>query len=53
MTGMTNALVLLQAGEGLVNPLPLPEWAFFAIPFLILVGLMLAVQLIGRTHPHS
>lgn len=51
MTGMTNALVALAAGEGLT--LPMPEWAFFLIPFLILTGLMLAVQLIGRTHPHS
>ncbi|WP_194793114.1 hypothetical protein [Raineyella fluvialis] len=48
---MTN--VLLMPAAEVVNTLPMPEWAFFLIPFAILVGLLLAVQLIGRTHPHS
>ncbi len=53
MTGMDNALVLLQAGHTVVNPLPFPDIFFFLIPFVILLGALAVVHLIGRTRPHS
>lgn len=53
MTGMDNALALLETGHAVVNPLPFPEWVFFLITFAILLGLLATIHLIGRTRPHS
>jgi hypothetical protein len=52
MTGM-NILALQEAGHTVVNPLPFPEWVFFAITFVILMAALAGIHLIGKTRPHS
>jgi hypothetical protein len=47
---MTLGLTLLQTGE---RELPIPDWAFGVLAFILLLALLLLTLSIGKGRPHS